>query len=73
LYIYNNKHLKTKKTQMKNLIFAIALVVTLASCGGSTTTQNDSATDSTTVQTTDTTTGTKVDTTLTVDSVKSVK
>lgn len=62
---------------MKKAIFAIGLVVSLASCGGSATTQNDSATDSITEIKADTTVGTKVDSLMVdsvkTDSVKSVK
>ena len=62
---------------MKNLIFAIAILVSLASCGGASTTQNDSTSDSLTTVTGDSTVGMKVDTlavdSVKVDSVKSVK
>jgi hypothetical protein len=51
---------------MKKMIFAIGLAVSLVSCGGSATTQNDSSADSTTVETA---IGTEVDSTK-VDSVK---
>jgi hypothetical protein len=54
---------------MKKMIFAIGLAVSLASCGGSEATQNDSATDSTSAILADTTIGTNVDSTV-VDSVK---
>jgi hypothetical protein len=62
---------------MKKAIFAIGLVVSLASCGGSTTTQNDSTSDSATVISTDTSVGTVVDSvkvdSVKVDSAKTVK
>jgi hypothetical protein len=51
---------------MKKLIFAIGLVVLLASCGGASTKQNDSTSDSISVVTLDTTVGTVVDSTKTV-------
>lgn len=54
---------------MKKMIFAIGLALTLVSCGGSATTQNDSSADSTTVISVDTAIGTQVDSTA-VDSVK---
>lgn len=54
---------------MKKMIFAIGLAVSLVSCGGSATTQNDSTTDSTSAASADTTIGTKVDSSK-VDSVK---
>lgn len=48
---------------MKKVIFAIGVVVALASCGGQTDTQEATTTDTTTVQTADTTAGTVVDST----------
>jgi hypothetical protein len=56
---------------MKKVIFAIGLVISLASCGGATS-QTDTTTDSTTLSKADTSVGTKVDS-LKVDSVKEVK
>lgn len=62
---------------MKKVILAIGLAVSLASCGGSATTQNDSSTDSTSVIASDSTGGTKVgeakSDSVKVDSVKSAK
>lgn len=62
---------------MKKAIFAIGLVASLASCGGASTTQNDSTSDSMTVVTADTSVGTVVDSvkvdSVKVDSAKTVK
>lgn len=56
---------------MKKVIFAIGVVVALASCGGQTGTQESTTTDTTTATVADTTVGTVVDSTA-VDSVGSV-
>ena len=62
---------------MKKMIFALGLVVALASCGGQTDSQECTKTDSTSACVKDSTLGTVVDSTKVdstkVDSVKSVK
>jgi len=66
-----------KKEKMKKMIFALGLVVALASCGGQTDSQESTSTDSTSACVKDSTLGTVVDSTKVdstkVDSVKSVK
>ncbi len=66
-----------KKEKMKKMIFALGLVVALASCGGQTDSQESTSTDSTSASVKDSTLGTVVDSTKVdstkVDSVKSVK
>ena len=57
---------------MKKAIFAIGVVVALASCGGQNSTQEEATTDTTAVSKVDTTAGTVIDSTK-VDSVSSVK
>lgn len=62
---------------MKQTIFALGLVVALASCGGQSGSQESTSSDTMAVTSADSTTGMVVDSTMTdstkVDSVKSVK